>query len=133
MTASLPFDIAVAVGSLAATLCLLAGVTPWWRRGVTACRAAWSLGGRLRAAAAGWAWTVLWMASWAVSWVLARLRPHQGQHCGPDEPVAAAEPLPGPFLPAPRPANAAESMTPLGPDTATHALLPYTASERGWE
>jgi hypothetical protein len=133
LAASLPFDIAVAVGSLAATLCLLAGVTPWYRRAVAACRAVWSLGGRLRAATAGWAWTALWMVPWGVSGVLARLRPRPGQHSGPAQPVAAAAPLPGPFLPAPRPADAAESMTPLGPDTATHALLPYTGPERGWE
>jgi hypothetical protein len=133
LAASLPFDIAVAVGSLAAVLCLLAGVTPWWRAAVAACRAVWSLGKRLRTAAAGWAWTALWMVSWAVSWVLVRLRPRPGQHCGPAEPVTAAAPLPGPFLPAPRPADAAESMTPLGPDTATHALLPYTGQDWGWE
>lgn len=36
-------------------------------------------------------------------------------------------PLPprGPFEPAPKPADTTQSMTPMGPDTALHATLPY--------
>jgi hypothetical protein len=39
--------------------------------------------------------------------------------------VSVPLPPPGPFEPAPRPADTTQSMTPMGPDTALHATLPY--------
>jgi hypothetical protein len=54
-----------------------------------------------------------------------RHRHRAGQHCATAAPTAAARPLPGPFEAAPQPPQAAESMTPMGPDTALHATLPY--------
>lgn len=39
--------------------------------------------------------------------------------------VSVPLPPPGPFEPAPKPADTTQSMTPMGPDTALHATLPY--------
>jgi hypothetical protein len=68
-----------------------------------------------------------------------RHHPRAAQHCTRHAPAAVAvarpAPLPGPFPPVPRPAEAAESMTPLGPDTAVQVALvqPYTDRPGRWE
>lgn len=85
----------------------------------------------LASLAEGFAYTFAWwLADGAQS-----LRHRPAQHAAPGEPVTVPEPLPGPFLPAPMPAGPAESMTPLGPDTATHTILvrPYVEQDRRWE
>jgi hypothetical protein len=67
------------------------------------------------------------------------LRHREGQHCTRHAPAAVivARPasLPGPFPPVPRPAEAAESMTPLSDDTAVQLALvqPYVSQAKGWE
>jgi hypothetical protein len=132
LAASLPFDIAVAVGSLAAVLCLLAGVTPWWRAAVAACRAVWSLGGRLRAAAAGWAWTALWMASWAVSWVLVRLRPRQALHCATADPVPVAEFVPAPVTLPRTPQPSASEVTVFDGRFGELRVRPFLEADHTW-
>jgi hypothetical protein len=132
LAASLPFDIAVAAGSLAATLCLLAGVTPWYRRAVAACRAAWSLSGRAGAAVAGWAWTVLWMASWAVSWVLVRLRPRRALHCATDAAAPAAALLAAPVV-LPRTAQpSATEITVYDGPFGELRVRPFLGHEHTW-